>query len=72
MQVQGILKVYETGRRGRPVRTIQPGDLADPYGKTPWRRLVTLWSTLVDVVREARELEARLLGSAQYRYLDRS
>ena len=33
-------KLYEVGLRGRPVPRIRPGDLADPYGKSPWQRVV--------------------------------
>ena len=65
-----VIRVYETGLRGRPVRQIGAGDLADPYGKSPWQRIVALWSTIVDVVRETRELQTRLLGRTTYRYID--
>jgi hypothetical protein len=61
------LSVYYTGLRGRPVRMIRRGDLSDPYRKSPWRRIVTLWDEIVDVAREARALETRLLGRASYR-----
>lgn len=58
------------GLRGRPVRRIREGDLADPYGKSPWSGIATLWSTLVDIVRETRELQASLLGRTTFRRFD--
>jgi len=70
MQNANVIRVYETGLRGRPVARIRPGDLADPYGKSPWRRVVTLWSNIVDVVRATRALESRLLGRTTYRHFD--
>ena len=62
-----VIKLYENGRRGRPVRTINPGDLADPYGKSPWQRVKTFFATIADALREARELEAQMLGRTPYR-----
>jgi hypothetical protein len=67
MQSANVIRVYETGLRGRPVARIRPGDLAEPYGKSPWQRVATLWSTIVDIVRETRELEKQLLGRSTYR-----
>ena len=67
MQTAHVIRVYETGLRGRPVAHIREGDLADPYGKSPWQRVATLWSTIVDIVRETRALEAQLLGRTTYR-----
>jgi hypothetical protein len=62
-----VLKVFEVGRRGKPVTTIGPGDLAEPYAKGPWQRVVALWTTIVEIARETRELETRLLGRGHYR-----
>jgi len=62
-----VIKLYENGRRGRPVPMILPGDLADPYGKSPWQRAKTLFATLVEVWREARALEAELLAKRSNR-----
>ena len=72
MQNATSMSVYEAGLRGRPVPRIQAGDLADPYRKppSPWRRVVTLWSAIVDIARETRELEARLLGRSSRRFVD--
>jgi len=64
------IRVFEMGLRGRPVPRIGEGDLADPYGKSPLRRLATLWTTIVDIARETRELETRLLGRTTFRNLD--
>jgi len=73
MEVQGILTLYEIGRRGRPIATIKPGDLGDPSArKNPWGKVTTLWAQIVDVVRESRELERNLLGKAAYRHLGES
>ena len=52
-----LVDIYETGLRGRPVHSIEAGDLADPSGKSPWQRVATLWSTMVDIVRETREMQ---------------
>ena len=62
-----VIKLYENGRRGRPVRTINAGDLADPYGKSLWQRTKALFATFADTLREARELEAQMLGRSPYR-----
>ena len=70
MQNVNVIRLYERGLRGRPVPRIQPGDLADPYGKSPWQRVATLWSTIVDVVRESREMQKSLLGRTTYRHFD--
>ena len=70
MQNVNVIGLYERGLRGRPVPRIQPGDLADPYGKSPWQRVATLWSTIVDVVRESREMQKSLLGRTTYRHFD--
>ena len=72
MQNASLMTVYEAGLRGRPVPRIEAGDLADPYGKSPspWQRVATLWATIVDVLRETRELQARLLGRTSYRYFE--
>lgn len=61
------IKLYELGQRGRPVPGIRPGDLNDPYGKTPWQSVVSFFDALVDVVREARELETRMLAEGYRR-----
>ena len=70
MQNLNVMRLYELGLRGRPVARIREGDLADPYGKSPWEPLVTLWSTIVDIVRETRENQERLLGRTTYRYFE--
>jgi hypothetical protein len=65
-----VIRIYETGLRGLPVERIRPGDLADPYAKSPWQRVKALWSTIVDVVRETRALQAKLLQDARFTYID--
>jgi hypothetical protein len=69
MQNGYLLSLYESGLRGRPVRRIEPGDLSDPYDKSPnlWQRVGGWWSTFVDIVRETRELEERFLGRTSFR-----
>jgi hypothetical protein len=62
-----VIKLYENGRRGRPVPMIMPGDLADPYRKSPWHRAKSLFSTIVEIWRESRALEAELLAKRRYR-----
>ena len=70
MQNAYVIRVYESGLRGRPVPRIREGDLADPYGGSPWKRVASLWSTLVDIVRETREMQTRLLGRTTFRRFD--
>jgi hypothetical protein len=70
MQNVNVIRLYESGLRGRPVPRIQPGDLADPYGRSPWQRAKTLWSNIVEVVRESRKMQASLLGRTTYRHFD--
>ena len=64
-----VIQLYERGLRGGPVRFIAPGDLRDPYGKSPWQRVKSAWATFTDAMREARELEASLLGKGHFRAL---
>lgn len=61
------VKLYELGQRGRPIRGIRPGDLNDPYAKTPWQYVVSFFDTLVDIAREARALETRMLAEGYRR-----
>jgi len=70
MQNAIVSSLYETGLRGRPVARIEAGDLADPAGKSPWQRVASLWAAIVDVARETREMETRLLGRSTFRYFD--
>jgi len=70
VQNANVIRIYETGLRGRPVARIGAGDLAEPYGKSPWQRVKALWSDIAEVVRETRELQARHLGRTHYRYFD--
>ena len=70
MQDANVIRIYETGLRGLPVARIRPGDLADPYARSPWQRLKGLWITVVDVVRETRALQAKLLQDARFTYID--
>jgi hypothetical protein len=69
MHATNVLKLFEVGRRGRPVTTIGPGDLAEPYSKGPWQKAVSLWKAIVEIARESRELESRLMSQNQYRRL---
>lgn len=61
------VKLYELGQRGRPIPGIRAGDLDDPYGKTPWQHVVSFFGTVVDIAREARELETRMLANGYRR-----
>ena len=70
MQTTNVIRIYETGLRGLPVARIRPGDLADPYAKSPWQRVSALWSTIVDVVRETRALQSKLMQDARFTYID--
>jgi hypothetical protein len=56
-----ILRMCEPARGG-PIAMIGPGDLAQPYGPSVWRRVVALARALAEVVREARDLETRMLA----------
>jgi len=62
-----VVKLYENGRRGRPVPHIRAGDLADPVGKSPWARVVSFLTGVVEVAREARRLESEMLGKSHFR-----
>ncbi len=61
------VKLYELGRRGKPVRTIEAGDLAEPSGHSMWRRIVDFVVAFVEVAQEARALQTRMLGQGRYR-----
>lgn len=67
MQSGDVIKLYDIGLRGKPVRTIGVGDLAQPYARSLWSRIREAGAAIVDVAREARALEQKLLGSGSYR-----
>ena len=67
MQPAQVIQLYEVGQRGRPVALIQAGDLRDPYAKSPWQRVKAAFRAFGDALREARELEAQMLGSGRFR-----
>ena len=58
---------YELGRRGKPVATIEVGDLAEPAGRPVWRKIADFVVAVVEVVQEARAMQARMLGHGHYR-----
>ena len=71
MQNLNVISLYENGLRGRPVARIGAGDLADPYAKSsPWQRVTASWSTLVEIVRETRALQSKLLDGARFTHID--
>jgi hypothetical protein len=67
MSTTEAIKLYDLGKRGRPIPGIRPGDLDDPYGKTPWQRVVSFFRTVAEIAREARELETRMLANGYRR-----
>ncbi len=69
MQAANVIQLYELGQRGRPIRLIAPGDLNDPYDNKPslWKRVKSGFANFADALREARELEAQMLGQGRFR-----
>jgi hypothetical protein len=67
MQSGDVIKLYDIGLRGKPIRTIGAGDLAQPYARSLWTRIREFGAAIVDVAREARALEQKMLGSGRYR-----
>ena len=67
MQTGEVIKLYEVGLRGRPIRTVRPGDLAEPGARSLWQRIAAFGKTIAQVAREAGELETRLLKRGYYR-----
>jgi hypothetical protein len=67
MPTGDVVKLYEIGLRGRPIRTIRPGDLAQPYARSLWQRIVGVAKAIVEVARDARELEIKTIGRGHYR-----
>jgi hypothetical protein len=61
-----MFKVLEPMRDG-PIVQIGQGDLAQPFVHSLWTRFTGLLSAVVDVMREARELEERLIGERGFR-----
>jgi hypothetical protein len=61
-----MFKVLDPMRDG-PVVQIGPGDLAQPFVRSLWTRFTGLLSAAADVMREARELEERLIGERGFR-----
>jgi hypothetical protein len=66
------VKFYELGRRGKPVRTIEAGDLAEPSGRSAWRGIADFVVAFVEVAQEARAMQTRMLGHGRYRRLGES
>ena len=62
-----VVKLYTIGIRGMPIRTIGPGDLAEPRAPSLWRRIAEFGTKMAEVARETRALERQLLGRAHYR-----
>ena len=56
-----MFKVLDPMRDG-PIVQIGPGDLAQPYGRSLWTRFTGFLTAVVDVMRDARALERRLIG----------
>lgn len=61
-----MFKVLAPMRDG-PIVQIGPGDLAQPFVRSLWERFMGLLSAVADVMREARELEDRLIGERGFR-----
>jgi len=61
-----MLKVFEPMRDG-PIVLIGPGDLAQPYVRSLWTRFTGVVSAVVEVMRDARALEERLIGERGFR-----
>jgi hypothetical protein len=72
MQTGNVVSLYEIGLRGRPIETIGAGDLAQPYARPFLERSREFLRTIVDVVRESRELEKKMLGEEGYRRMGES
>jgi len=61
-----MFKVLDPMRDG-PIVQIGPGDLAQPYGRSLGTRFTGFLTAVVDVMRDARALERRLIGGRGYR-----
>jgi hypothetical protein len=67
MHPNNVINLYRIGVRGMPIRTIGPGDLADPSAPSLWKRMAAFGAAVLDVARETRALETSLLGRSHYR-----
>lgn len=61
-----MFKVLDPMRDG-PVVQIGPGDLAQPAVRSLWTRFTSIFSAVVEVMRDARALEERLVAERGYR-----
>ena len=61
-----MFKILDPMRDG-PIAQVGPGDLAQPYVRSLWARFTGFLSGFVEVMREARELEERLIGERGFR-----
>jgi len=68
MQYHEAINVYEMDVRKRPVGTLETGEFTPTKAPTLWRRLVDAGAAVIDVVRESRALETKLL-QGRYRHL---
>ena len=61
-----MFKVLDPMRDG-PVAQVGPGDLAQPSVRSLWARFAGFLSAVVEVMRDARALEDRLIGERGFR-----
>jgi len=61
-----MFKVLEPMRDG-PIVQVGPGDLAQPYVRSLWKRFTGFVVATFEVMRDARALEERLIGGRGYR-----
>jgi hypothetical protein len=70
MQSGEVVNVYEIGRRGRTTTAVDPHKFAPPPARSLWRRFAHFCKAALEVVRESRELEAKLLIGRYRRLCD--
>ena len=69
LQVQDgavMFKVLAPMRDG-PVVQVGPGDLAQPYVRSLWARFTGVFTAAIEVMRDARALEERLVAERGFR-----
>jgi len=66
-----MFKILDPMRDG-PIVQVGPGDLAQPYVRSLWARFTGFLSAIVEVMRDARALEARLVAERGFRGLRES
>ncbi len=70
MHTPEVINVYEMGLCKRTLKATESGEIAPQSAPSLWRRVADFGAAVIDVARESRELEAKLLLGRYRRMCD--